>query len=114
MRRCSVSFNLLKRARLSRAAWWVLSIGVMGFPALLFAQAAGHATVTAEGGKAEMSKSKTTKAIRGDRAAKSGTKRQARRKEIPLRIPAGNAEVLRLKSQPGLEQQGQPIVPPAR
>ena len=101
-------------AALLAALVTMLSIGVMGFPALLFAQAAGHATVTAEGGKAEMSKSKTTKAIRGDRAAKSGTKRQARRKEIPLRIPAGNAELLRLKSQPGLEQQGQPIVQPAR
>jgi hypothetical protein len=88
----------------------ILAVGVTGFPAGLFAQPdGGQPELTREVGKAEMPKGKSIKTGRGNR-----TKGSADRKEIPLRIPARNAELLRLKSQPGVEHEGKPIVPPAR
>src|SRR6266699_3843987 len=80
----------------------IILAAVAGFRARPFAQQdGGQAGLTRELGKAEMPEGKTTRMIRGDYTANSRTPTHAQRKEIPLRIPAGNAELRRLKSQPG-------------
>ena len=93
----------------------IILAAVAGFPARPFAQQdGGQAGLTREVSKAKMPEGKTAQMIRGSHTANSRTQRHAQRKEIPLRIPAGHAELRRLKSQPGLENQAEPVVPPAR
>ena len=92
----------------------VLAMSVAGFPTLLVAQARGETGVIAQVGKAVTPKEGSSTTIGGDRTSVSPTKHRAGRKEFPVRIPAGNAELRRLKSQAGIEDQPQPVIPPAR
>src|SRR5947209_5820521 len=90
-----------RRAQHFATLFIVLAMSVAGLPTLLIAQARGEAGVTAQVGKAETAKEGSSTTIRGDHTSASRMKHRAHRKEFPVRIPAGNAELRRLKSQPG-------------
>jgi hypothetical protein len=98
-------------ARLTTAM--MLWLSIMGFPGFLFAEENSHQAVGSEVGNAKMPQTKSTRMIGGDHTSETRTSRDTQRKQIPLRIPAGTAELLRLKSRPATGDQAQPIVPPA-